>query len=86
MLHDELENEILRRMRSGVGRSWPLAGKVSYFLICIVFKRVYAEHGVAADSVHRGKAGTLTRTLIKTGVTIYSAFFQRKRIALRVRA
>jgi len=78
--------EILRRTRSGVGKSWPLAGKISYFMLCLVFKRVYAGHGVAADSVHRGKSGVVTKALIKVGVTLYSAFFQKKRVALRVRA
>jgi radical SAM superfamily enzyme YgiQ (UPF0313 family) len=77
---------ILRRTRSGVGKSWPLAGKLSYFLLCLVFKRVYAGHGVAADSVHRGKSGAITKALIKAGVTVYSTFFQKKRVALRVRA
>lgn len=77
--------EILRRIRSGVGKSWPLAGKVSYFFICLVFKRVYAEHGMAADSVQRGKTGTVTKLLIKTGLAVYSAFFRKKRISLRVR-
>src|SRR5262249_36010911 len=76
--------EILRRIRFGVGKSWPLAGKVAYFVISLVFKRVYAEHGVAADSVQRHKTGLATKLLIRTGVTVYNTFFQRKRFGFRV--
>jgi radical SAM superfamily enzyme YgiQ (UPF0313 family) len=75
---------ILKRIRTGVGRSWPVAGKVAYFFICLVFKRIYAEHGVAADSVQRGKAGVITKVLIRAGVTVYSSFFRKKRFQFRV--
>lgn len=77
---------IWSRLSSGVGRNWPAGGKLAYFILCLVFKRVYAEHGVSADSVQRGKTGTFTKLLIKAGVAVYGAFFRRKRVAFKVTA
>jgi len=75
--------EIFRRLGSGPARSWPIAGKTAYFFLCVVFKRVYAGHGVSADNVQR-KRGVITRTLIKLGVGVYSHFFRQRRVGLSV--
>jgi len=64
--------------------SWPLAGKITYIFACLAFKRVYAGHGVSADSVARKKMGFITRLLIKVGLGIYCHFFRRKNVGLRV--
>jgi radical SAM superfamily enzyme YgiQ (UPF0313 family) len=75
---------ILCRLRSGVGKNWPAGGKLAYFILCLVFKRVYSEHGVSADSVQRGKTSIFTKALIKTGVAVYGTFFRRRRIPFKV--
>src|SRR5262245_42830795 len=75
--------EILRRVRTGPAESWPIAGKVAYVCLCIVFKRVYAGHGVSADNVQR-KRGIVTKALIKFGVAVYSYFFRQRRIEMAV--
>jgi radical SAM superfamily enzyme YgiQ (UPF0313 family) len=75
---------IFRRLRSNVGKSWPVAGKIAYVFICLVFKRVYAEHGVTADAVQRGKVGLLTKLFIRAGVAVYSTYFRRKRFNFKV--
>ncbi|MCU1233048.1 MAG: Radical domain protein [Candidatus Solibacter sp.] len=75
---------ILGRMRKGVGKSWPAAGKLAYLFVSLAFCRVYAEHGVSADSVQRGKMNMATKLLIQTGVGVYSFFFRRKAFRFRV--
>src|SRR5262249_23980034 len=76
-------SEILRRVRSGPAKSWPIAGKIAYFCLCIVFKRVYSGHGVSADNVQR-KRGIVTKALIKFGVGVYSHFFRQRKVELDV--
>jgi radical SAM superfamily enzyme YgiQ (UPF0313 family) len=75
--------EILRRLRQGVTRSWPLAGRLTYIFLCLVFKRVYQGDGVSADSVQK-KKGLATRLLIKLGAGIYSHYFRQKRVSIHV--
>lgn len=75
--------EILRRILFGAPRSWPAAGKICYVLLCVAFKRIYAGHGVSADSVQR-KKGFLTKALIKAGVTLYGHFFRSRKVRLGV--
>lgn len=75
--------EILHRIRSGMPRQWPFTGKVCYVLLCMAFRRVYAKHGVSADSVQKKKS-LWTRTLIKVGVGVYSLCFRQKRIKFRI--
>jgi len=76
--------EIRRRIRTGVARSWPLAGKVTYLFLSLVFKRVYGGRGLAADSVKRKRLGVGTRALIRTAVAVYSRFFRKRGIGFRV--
>jgi len=75
--------QILRRIRTSMPKSWPLMGKVSYFLISLAFKRVYAGYGVSADSVQRHKLGFFTKIFIKIGVSFYSFFCGRK-VSIRI--
>jgi radical SAM superfamily enzyme YgiQ (UPF0313 family) len=75
--------EILRRLRHGVARSWPFGGRLTYVLLCLVFKRVYQGDGVSADCV-RMRKGMVTRALINLGAGIYSHCFRQKRVGLRV--
>jgi len=76
--------EVLRRTRRGVARSWPLPGKLTYLLVCLGFKRIYAGDGITADSAHRKKLGPFTRIIVRSAVAIYSYFFRQKRIGLKV--
>lgn len=75
---------ILKRTRSGLSKSWPLAGKITYILLSIVFNRVFSGHGISADSVQRRKLGVATRLLVSTGANIYGYFFRKKKIDLKV--
>jgi hypothetical protein len=75
--------EVVKRARFGVARSWPLPGKVTYILLCLVFKRVYAGHGMSADSVQR-KRGVVTRTLIKMATVVFAFFFRQDGTRFRV--
>lgn len=75
--------EIAWRLRHGVGSSWPLAGKLTYVVLSLVFKRVYKGHGVSADCVQK-KKGMITKILINLGASIYSHFFRQKTVGLRV--
>src|SRR5712692_3621944 len=45
--------EVLRRLRRGRARSWPLVGKCTYLLLCLIFRRIYGGQGMAADGVRR---------------------------------
>src|SRR5262249_12755048 len=75
--------EIFRRLRAAPARSWPIAGKIAYACLCVVFKRVYAGHGVSADNVQR-KKGVITRALIKIGAGAYSNLFRQRSVGLSV--
>lgn len=74
----------LKRTRQGRAKRWPLAGKITYLLVCVLFKRAYAGYGMAADSVRRKESGTITKLLLKTAVTIFNRRYREKRLRLRV--
>ncbi len=74
--------EIFRRTRRGRAKAWPLAAKFTYLLLCLGFKRIYAGHGVSADSVERKKMGFVTRILVKSGIRVYNYLFRRNRVGL----
>jgi radical SAM superfamily enzyme YgiQ (UPF0313 family) len=65
---------IVRRTRSGIARKWPFMGRVTYVILSLVFRRVYAGNGLVADIVHKRKIGLLTKAFIKVGVHCYSWF------------
>ena len=69
--------ESFKRTRRGTAKSWPLAGRIAYLIICLVFRRAYAGYGMAADSVRRTEAGFGTRMLIKSAVSFHNHFFRR---------
>lgn len=75
---------IFRRIRSEATKSWPLPGKITYFFACLAFRRVYAGHGVSADSVNVTRTGLLTRILVRAGIAVYSCFFRRRGVSLKV--
>jgi radical SAM superfamily enzyme YgiQ (UPF0313 family) len=77
--------ESLKRTRQGRARSWPLAGKISYLLVCLLFKRAYAGYGMAADSVRRKENGTVTKMLLKCAVSVFNRCYREKRLRLRMR-
>jgi len=71
--------QIRRRIRYGMASAWHPAGKFCYFLLCLAFRRIYAGHGVSADSVTK-KKGWWTRTLIKSGVAIFNRFYRQRSV------
>jgi hypothetical protein len=75
--------EILKRARFGVARSWPLAGRLAYVFLSIIFHRVYAGHGVSADNVQK-KKGRMTRLFIHLAVGVYNHFFRQTRVGFEV--
>lgn len=75
--------EVLKRAIWGVGKSWPLSGQISYAILCLIFRRIYAENGISADSVKRRKVGVITRILVRAGVAFYSHFFRNRKIDLK---
>ena len=75
--------QILKRTRSGVARSWSLGGKLAYLFLSVVFHRVYAGHGVSADSVQK-KRGMKTKLFIKLAVAVHGFFFRQDRVGFRV--
>ncbi len=77
--------EIARRTRRGRAKGWPLAAKFAYLLLCLGFKRIYAGHGVSADSVQRKKMGFITKMLIKGGVGFYNYIFRKDSVRLGLR-
>lgn len=74
--------EALRRMKRGRARSWPLGGKLTYILLCLVFKRIYGGQGMAADGVRQKELGLLTKSLISLGVATYNSFFRRESVSV----
>ena len=74
--------QILKRTHSGVARTWPLAGKLTYLFLSVVFHRVYAGHGVSADSVQK-KRGMTTKLFIKLAVGVYGLFFRHGRVGFK---
>ncbi len=74
--------EVLRRMRRGRARHWPMVAKFTYLLLCLIFKRIYGGQGMAADGVRQKRLGILTRTLIRIGVATYNYFFRKDSVNL----
>src|SRR5262249_11699490 len=69
--------ESYRRTTRGNAKSWPLLGKLSYLLVCVLFRRAYAGYGMAADSLRRLGMKAGTRWLIRTVVGLYNVCFRR---------
>jgi radical SAM superfamily enzyme YgiQ (UPF0313 family) len=76
--------ETIRRVRSAPARAWPLAGKLTYVVACLAFKRFYSGYGVSADGVNRRRISGLTRFLVRLGVGIFNRFFRHRQMPLRV--
>jgi hypothetical protein len=76
--------QVWKRTRSGIARSWSLAGKLAYLLLSIAFKRVYAGHGIAADSVQEKRSG-VTKALIRAAVIVYNRFVRPTSVSFRLR-
>jgi radical SAM superfamily enzyme YgiQ (UPF0313 family) len=74
--------EIVRRMRRGRARQWPLVAKFTYLLLCLIFKRIYGGQGMAADGVRQKKLGLLTKNLIRAGVVTYNYFFRKNSVCV----
>jgi radical SAM superfamily enzyme YgiQ (UPF0313 family) len=74
--------EVLRRMRRGRVRHWPMVAKFTYLLLCLVFKRIYGGQGMAADGVRQKRLGFLTKSLIHTGVVTYNYFFRKESVRI----
>jgi len=69
--------EGFRRTRGSIARRWSWTAKATYLLACLVFKRIYAGYGMAADGVQRRRLGTMTRTIIKLAVATYNHYSGR---------
>jgi radical SAM superfamily enzyme YgiQ (UPF0313 family) len=65
---------ILKRTRRGIPTKWPLMGKITYIVLSIVFRRVYAGNGLVADMVQRRRLGLFTKLAIKVGAGCYTLF------------
>ena len=74
---------VFKRAFSGIGKSWSPAARISYIMLCFIFKRIYSENGISADSVKRRKTGFITKLLVRIGVGFYSHFFQKKKSGLK---
>jgi radical SAM superfamily enzyme YgiQ (UPF0313 family) len=76
--------ESLKRIRRGRPKSWPLAGKITYLVVCLLFRRAYAGYGMAADSVRRKESRTVTKVLLRFAVSVFNHHYRQKRLRLRV--
>jgi radical SAM superfamily enzyme YgiQ (UPF0313 family) len=74
-----------KRTRRGMVKSWSVAGKITYLLVCVLFRRAYAGYGMAADSVRRKESGTLTKLLLKTAVTVFNRRYRERRMRLHMK-
>jgi radical SAM superfamily enzyme YgiQ (UPF0313 family) len=77
--------ESFKRSRCGSAKGWSWPARMTYLLVCLLFKRAYAGYGMAADSVRRKKSGTVTKVMIKTAVSAYNHFHREKHMRLRMR-
>jgi radical SAM superfamily enzyme YgiQ (UPF0313 family) len=75
--------EIVNRAQFGVARTWPWSGRLAYVLLSLIFHRVYAGHGVAADNVQRTRSRA-TKLLIQAAVGVYNRFFRRTQVRFTV--
>jgi radical SAM superfamily enzyme YgiQ (UPF0313 family) len=76
--------EILRRVRTSMPSQWSVGGRIAYFISSIAFRRIFAGHGVAADSVRKEKLGLLTRALIKVSLGVYNLVYRNRRLGMGV--
>jgi hypothetical protein len=76
--------EILRRIRTGMPSQWSVGGRIAYFVSSIAFRRIFAGHGVAADSIRKEKMGLLTRLLLKLSLGCYNRVYKHRRLGLGV--
>lgn len=77
--------ESLKRTRRGRSKSWPLAARLTYLAVCLLFRRAYAGYGMAADSVRRKESRTVTRVLLRFAASVFNHHYREKRLRLRVR-
>jgi radical SAM superfamily enzyme YgiQ (UPF0313 family) len=64
--------EAMRRVRNGRPGKWRLTGKFVYVLFCIAFERIYGGQGMAADGVRRRRLGTMTRMIMRVGISAFN--------------
>jgi radical SAM superfamily enzyme YgiQ (UPF0313 family) len=76
--------ESLKRIRRGKAKRWPLGGKITYLLVCMLFRRAYAGYGMAADSVRKKQSGAVTKALIKSAVSLFNHYFRQKRLRAKM--
>jgi radical SAM superfamily enzyme YgiQ (UPF0313 family) len=70
--------EAWKRMRKGRPKNWPFAGKMTYLLLCLAFRRIYGGQGMAADGVRRKQMGTMTKVISKIGLAFYNHYFRKE--------
>lgn len=76
--------ESAKRTRRGTARSWSWAGKITYLLVCLAFKRAYAGYGMAADSVQKREMGFVAKILVKMAVYVHNLYYRQKSLRLRM--
>jgi radical SAM superfamily enzyme YgiQ (UPF0313 family) len=77
--------ESLKRTRCGSAKAWSWSARLTYLLVCLLFKRAYAGYGMAADSVRKKENGTVTKVMIKIAVSAYNRFHREKLMRLNMR-
>ena len=70
--------EVLKRMKRGRAKNWPVVAKLTYLLFCLAFRRIYGGQGMAADGVRRRRLGMVTRAISKIGIAIYNRYYRKK--------
>jgi radical SAM superfamily enzyme YgiQ (UPF0313 family) len=74
--------EVVRRVTRGRPGRWSLAGKFTYLLFCMAFKRIYGGQGMAADGVRRKNLGFFTKTIGRVGIATYNHFFRKESVSV----
>ncbi len=59
--------------------SWPLMGKLAFFLISLYFRKIFADSGVAADGARKKQLGSSTRLMIKAGGKVLAYSYARNK-------
>jgi radical SAM superfamily enzyme YgiQ (UPF0313 family) len=75
--------EAVKRINVGLSKRWTWRERIAYIFLCLVWNRVYSEHGISADSVQKSK-GAVTKTLINIGVGVYNGFQRRRKLGYKV--
>ena len=70
--------EVVKRVKRGRVKNWPLAGKLTYLLLCLAFRRIYGGQGMAADGVRRKQLGITTKVITKIGIAFYNHYFRKQ--------